>query len=257
VPAQISCGACSPCRRGLTGRCLSVPFGASYGMGRAGGFGGGLADLVRVPFGDAMLTALPIGTDPVALIGAADMALDAWRAVAPQIDANPEARVLVLGGMPAVIGLYAVGLAKAAGAPVVHYSDIAPARRAIAGSYGAELIDDADLSPGYDVIVVARPLRAALQQAFALAAPGAHVTSVTPAADGFPEIDTASLYHRGITWSIGRPDCYTGRAGALAAWAGRGFRLDLVPTKLVDWDTAPDAWNDDAVYVAAVRSDRT
>ena len=35
VSAQIACGACDACRRGRTGRCTAVPFGASYGMGRA------------------------------------------------------------------------------------------------------------------------------------------------------------------------------------------------------------------------------
>jgi threonine dehydrogenase-like Zn-dependent dehydrogenase len=54
VPAQISCGTCRNCRRGFTGRCLSVPFAASYGMGREGNYGGGVADLVRVPFADAI-----------------------------------------------------------------------------------------------------------------------------------------------------------------------------------------------------------
>src|SRR5690349_2598531 len=43
VAAQISCGACSRCRIGQTARCETVPFGSSYGMGRAGNFGGGLS----------------------------------------------------------------------------------------------------------------------------------------------------------------------------------------------------------------------
>lgn len=254
VPAQISCGACINCRRGLTGRCEAVPFAASYGMGREGGFGGGLADLVRVPFAAAMLTPVPAGVDPVGLIGLADMAPDAWRAVAPHLGRHPQARVLVLGGMPPVIGLYAAGLAVALGAPVVDYLDADPRRAAVARDYGARLLDGAASDEPYDLIIVANPTRAALEEAFRLAAPGGTIFSVTPAVDGAPELDTRSLYHRGVTWSIGRPDCRHGHDGTLSAWANCGFCADLVPTRRVSWDEAPEAWASDALYVAAVRS---
>ena len=75
VSAQICCGYCRSCKRGHTGRCESVPFAASFGMGRAGDFGGALAELMRVPYADAMLVPLPAGFDPVMNIGAADMAV--------------------------------------------------------------------------------------------------------------------------------------------------------------------------------------
>jgi threonine dehydrogenase-like Zn-dependent dehydrogenase len=256
VPAQISCGACVNCRRGLTGRCQAVPFAASYGMGRDGGFGGGLADLVRVPFAEAMMTPLPGGADPVALIGMADMATDAWRAVAPHLAQHPEARVLVLGGMPPVIGLYAVGLSQALGAAGIDYLDTDPARTAVAREYGARIVSEPSQEP-YDLIVVANPTKGALALAFAAAAPGATITSVTPAIDGSPEIDTRALYHRGVTWRIGRPDCRGAHDGTLGAWANCGFCSDKVPTARVAWEDAPEAWASDALYVAAIRSKDT
>ena len=186
VPAQISCGHCDNCRRGLTGRCLSVPFGASYGMGREGGYGGGLADLVRVPYANAMLTPVPSGVDPASLIGAADMATDAWRAVAPPLARHPGARVLVIGGMPPVIGLYAVGLATALGAGVVHYLDEDPVRGRVAKVYGATLLGSSDEAERYDIVVVAQCTFAALELAFQVASPGGTITSVAPALDGVP-----------------------------------------------------------------------
>jgi threonine dehydrogenase-like Zn-dependent dehydrogenase len=252
VPAQISCGACVNCRRGLTARCQTVPFAASYGMGREGGYGGGLADLVRVPFARAMLTPLPAGADPVALIGAADMGSDAWRAVGPHLAGHPEARVLVLGGMPPVIGLYSAGIAVALGAAAVDYVDADPARSAVAASYGASLRGAPDGEP-YDLIVVAHPTRAALESAFATAAPGATIYSVTPAVDGAAQIETAALYHRGVTWRIGRPDCRHAHDGVMGAWANCGFCADRVPTRVAEWADAPEAWASDALYVAAVR----
>lgn len=253
VPAQISCGHCDNCRRGLTGRCLSVPFGASYGMGREGGYGGGLADLVRVPYANAMLTPVPSGVDPASLIGAADMATDAWRAVAPPLARHPGARVLVIGGMPPVIGLYAAGLATALGAGVVHYLDEDPVRGRVAKIYGATLIGSSDEAQRYDVVVVAQVTFAALELAFQVASPGGTITSVAPALDGVPRIDTRTLYHKGVTWVIGRPDCRHGHDGTLSAWANCGFRPDLVPTLTASWEEAPEAWSSDALYVAAVR----
>ncbi len=255
VPAQISCGVCASCRRGATARCLSVPFGASYGMGREGDFGGGLADLVRVPFADAMLSPLPEGADPVSLIGAADMAADAWRAVAPQLAAHPEAAVLVLGGMPAVIGLYAAALAVALGASCVHYVDDDATRRDAATLYGAQARTDVEAGRTYDIVVVARPFRADLQRAFSVVAPAGVVTSVAPTVDGGPDLDTRALYHRGATWIIGRPDCRHAHDGVLAAWASCGFCAGRMPTRRVVWDEAPEAWASDALYVAAVHPD--
>jgi threonine dehydrogenase-like Zn-dependent dehydrogenase len=252
VPAQISCGDCVNCRRGLTARCTSVPFGASYGMGREGNFGGGLSDLVRVPFADAMLTLVPAGVDPLSLIGAADMATDAWRAVTPHLSLHPEATVLVLGGLPAVIGLYAAGLARALGAIHVDYVDTDQKRLSVAQAYGATTLS-APREMTYDLIVVSNAAKHSLTLAFAHAAPGATITSVAPTMDGQPEIDTGVLYHKGITWRIGRPDCRHAHDGTLAAWANCGFRTDVVPTQRLDWNDAAEGWLSGALYVAAVR----
>lgn len=252
VPAQISCGQCGPCRRGLTGRCEAVPFAASYGMGREGAFGGGLADLVRVPFADAMLTPIPDGADPFNLIGLADIGTDAWRAVAPALRNHPGARVLVLGGMPAVIGIYSAGMARVLGATDVVYVDADPGRRQVAERFGVRT--SAFCPPAaYDIVVVADPSVRALETAFDCAAPGGVITSVAPTIDGAPALDTRALYHRGVTWTIGRPDCRHGRDGALAVWAKCGFCADHVRPTRVDWATAPEAWSTDALYVVADR----
>ena len=62
VPFQISCGECAACAAGRTGNCDTVPRGSAYGMQPLGGpWGGALADVLRVPFADAMLVPLPDG----------------------------------------------------------------------------------------------------------------------------------------------------------------------------------------------------
>ena len=120
VPFQISCGSCVPCRRGRTGNCASHPPMSTYGLGQMGGlrWGGLLADHSYVPHADAMLVPLPEGVDPVAVASFSDNVPDGWRCVGPQLAAEPGADVLVVAGDggPNSIGLYAAGLAVAAGA---------------------------------------------------------------------------------------------------------------------------------------------
>jgi len=256
VAAQISCGECALCRRGATGRCQRVPFGASYGMGREGGFGGGLSDRLRVPFADAMLTPTPPHAELRSLVGLADMATDAWRGVGPHIAAIPDARVLVIGGMPAVIGLFAAIMAKSCGAAVVDYVDDDENRRDVASKQGVRCIEIGQAAPaGYDIVFVANPTRMALEAAFAAAAPAARVTSAAPCIDGSPVLDTPALYHRGVSWDIGRPDCRGLHSGAMEAWSCCGFDPAIVPATVVSWDDAAEAWSSDDLYVVAARAD--
>ena len=93
----------------------SLPLMAMYGMAPLAGLDGGgfMADLVLVPYADAMLVAMPDGVDPVGIASMSDNILDGWRAVGPYRDelAALEAsdrRVLVVGRQS--IGLYAAAL---------------------------------------------------------------------------------------------------------------------------------------------------
>lgn len=253
VAAQISCGQCRRCLSGLTGRCETVPFGASYGMGRAGNFGGGLSDLLRVPFADAMLVALPNNANPLAMIGLADMATDAWRAVGPALEERPGGSVLVLGGATPVIGVYAAGMAVALGASVVDYVDIDSHRRECAATYGARVFAHIDACErSYDIIVDASGDAAQLLAALKRIAPEAIVTSVAPAMLG-PEFPMLELYMKGLRYKVGRPNCRAGHDGALHAWSACGFAPDKVQPLIRPFDSACETWCDPALYVAVSR----
>jgi alcohol dehydrogenase len=139
VPFAVSCGTCSFCRRGLTAVCTTVPRGSMYGIGAAGhDWGGALADLLRVPYADHMLVALPDGIAPAVVASAGDNISDAWRTVGPFLAQLPAAPVLVVGGAASgSIGLYAVAIACALGAARVDYVDGDVKRLAIAEGLGA------------------------------------------------------------------------------------------------------------------------
>jgi len=254
VAAQISCGQCRRCIAGHTGRCEAVPFGASYGMGRAGNYGGGLSDLMRVPYANAMLVPIPGSVDPITMIGLADMATDAWRAVGPALTERSGASVLVLGGATPVIGIYAAGMAVALGAGVVDYVDTNEQRRERAVAFGAQAFESIEscAQRTYEIIVDASGSAAQLLAALKRIAPEAIVTSVAPALVG-PEFPMAELYSKGLTYKVGRPNCRAGHDGALHAWSACGFAPEKVQPIIRPFDTACETWIDSSIFVAVSR----
>jgi alcohol dehydrogenase len=120
-----------------------VPHRSAFGLGPIGGtqWGGAFADLLRVPFADAMLLPLPDGVAPETVACASDNLCDGWRTVAPYLRGDAAgAEVLVLGGAARSIGLYTVACARALGASRVVYQDADADRRAIAARLGAEVV---------------------------------------------------------------------------------------------------------------------
>lgn len=255
VSAQICCGYCRNCKRGHTGRCESVPFAASFGMGRAGDFGGALAELMRVPYADAMLVPLPAGFDPLKNIGAADMALDAWRAVGPALNERPEAAVLVVGGTASVIGLYAAGLAVSLGAAEVVYWDADERRRQVATAMGATALDmTRDPPHSFGIVVDAGGTVEGLQRALAAAEPEALFTSVTIYLDNATPLPLRDMYFKGITFRTGRPNVRAQMESVLRLCRRGTFRPDDVPTTVFDFDRADEAWLLTDLRVAVART---
>ena len=139
VPFQISCGTCRACQAGRTGNCESVALGSMYGYEPFGGpWGGFLADKVRVPYADAMLVRLSPAIDPAAVASLSDNVADAWRTVGPPLAEAPGSEVLIVGGAGGSVPLYAIQLALALGAPIVHYLDTDQRALALAAQLGAQ-----------------------------------------------------------------------------------------------------------------------
>jgi threonine dehydrogenase-like Zn-dependent dehydrogenase len=255
VPAQINCGTCRNCRRGFTGRCQSVPFAASYGMGREGDFGGGVADLVRVPFADAMLYRLPHGAIAEDWIGISDMAQDAYRAVGPQLKQRPGARVLVLGGLPSVIGIYAAGIAVACGATTVDYYDSDRVRLAEAAKYGANPIERGIDEPDgqYEIIVDSSITPEALIESFRFAEPEALVTSVTVHFGPTAAAPFMEAYHKGLHYRTGRPNCRQHMEAVGCLCHSGSFKPELIEANEFAYENAIDAWLHEGLRSYVVR----
>ena len=248
IPFQISCGQCRECRRGATGSCGALPLMAMYGMAPLAGLDGGgfMADLVRVPYADAMLVPIPSGADLVGIASLSDNIVDGWRAVGPyrtELDALEEAdrRVLVVGRQS--IGLYAAGLAAACGYGV-DYVDTDPRRLAAAEKLGATVHDrpKPDKSLGsYPVTVHTTADPHVLAATLRATWPDGVCTDTGVYYQGAVEMPLLPMYTRGVRFVTGRVNA---RAAIPHVVELLEAGCDLAPAvdRVVQWDAAPDVW---------------
>jgi threonine dehydrogenase-like Zn-dependent dehydrogenase len=248
VPFQISCGNCRACRRGVTGTCDSVPLMAMYGMAPLAGLDGGgfMADLVLVPYADAMLVRVPDAIDPIAIASLSDNIPDGWRAVGPYraqlsaLDAT-DRRVLVVGRLS--IGLYATAFAARLGAHV-DYVDTDPRRLAIAEKLGAIVHDrpkpDKSWEP-YPVTVHTSAEPELLAATLRATWPDGVCTDTGIYYQGAVEMPLLSMYTRGVQFVTGRVNARAVIPDILELLTG-GCDLTPAVDRVVAWDDAAEVW---------------
>jgi alcohol dehydrogenase len=244
VPFQVSCGECAACLRGRTANCRTVPPFSMYGFGPAGSdWGGFLSDSVRVPYADHMLVPLPPGIEPAAVASASDNIADAWRAVAPPLERDPGADVLVMGGAGAgSIGVYAAAIAVALGAGSVLYVDPDPGRRAIAEELGADVQDRTGERPGrFQITVDASNDAEQLMLALRSTEPDGICTSTSIYFGDQPALPVLEMYMKGVTFTTGRVHARPVIPHVLDLAATGKLDPQRVTTREVAWDDAPAA----------------
>jgi glutathione-independent formaldehyde dehydrogenase len=145
VPFNIACGRCRNCREGKTGICLTVnparP-GAAYGYVDMGGWVGGQAEYVMVPYADFNLIKFPNKEKAMAKIKDLTLLSDIFPTGfhgCVQAGVGPGTTVYIAGAGP--VGLAAAVGAQLLGAAVVIVGDMIPERLAQAKSFGCEVID--------------------------------------------------------------------------------------------------------------------
>ncbi len=154
VPFVIACGSCYFCGKhqysacdnsnpadnqdmseALYGHPMSGLFGYSH---LTGGYPGGQAEYVRVPFSDVGPIVVPDGIDDDKVLFLSDILPTGWMA-AENCDIEPGDTVAVWGAGP--VGLFAVQSAFLMGAERVIVIDHFPHRLELAKKFGAETID--------------------------------------------------------------------------------------------------------------------
>ncbi len=160
VPFNIACGRCRMCKEGKTGICLNVnparP-GAAYGYVDMGGWVGGQAEYVMVPYADFNLLKFPDRERAMEKIKDLTLLSDIFPTGfhgAYTAGVGPGTIVYIAGAGP--VGLASAASAQLLGAACVIVGDLIPERLAQARSFGCETVDltrDASLADQIDAIV--------------------------------------------------------------------------------------------------------
>ena len=145
VPFNIACGRCRNCKVGQTGICLNVnparP-GAAYGYVDMGGWVGGQAEYVMVPYADFNLLKFPDKDQAMAKIRDLTLLSDIFPTGyhgAVTAGVGPGSIVYVAGAGP--VGLACAASCHLLGAAVVIVGDMIPERLEQAKSFGCETVD--------------------------------------------------------------------------------------------------------------------
>jgi glutathione-independent formaldehyde dehydrogenase len=160
VPFNIACGRCRNCREGATGVCLNVNparAGSAYGYVDMGGWEGGQAEYVMVPFADFNLLKFPDRDQALEKILDLTMLSDIFPTGyhgAYSAGVTTGSTVYVAGAGP--VGLAAAYSAQLLGAAVVIVGDLNGDRLNQARSFGCETVNvskDASLEDQIDQIL--------------------------------------------------------------------------------------------------------
>jgi glutathione-independent formaldehyde dehydrogenase len=151
VPFNIACGRCRNCKERRTGICLNVnperP-GAAYGYVDMGGWRGGQAEYVMVPFADFNLLKFPDKDQAMEKILDLTMLSDIFPTGyhgAVTAGCTTGSTVYVAGAGP--VGLAAAHSAQVLGAAVVIVGDLQQERLEQARSFGCETVDISQDTP--------------------------------------------------------------------------------------------------------------
>jgi glutathione-independent formaldehyde dehydrogenase len=145
VPFNIACGRCRQCKEGNTGVCLNTnpdrP-GSAYGYVDMGGWVGGQAEYVMVPYADWNLLKFPDREQAMEKILDLTMLSDIFPTGFHGVytaGVGPGSTVYIAGAGP--VGLAAAYSAQLLGAAVVVVGDRIPQRLEQARSFGCETVD--------------------------------------------------------------------------------------------------------------------
>ncbi|KAA9395499.1 formaldehyde dehydrogenase, glutathione-independent [Kocuria coralli] len=151
VPFNISCGRCANCKKGRTEICLNVnpdrP-GSAYGYVDMGGWVGGQAEYVLVPYADWNLLRFPDKDQALEKILDLTMLSDIFPTGyhgAVSAGVGPGSSVYIAGAGP--VGLAAAVGAQLLGAAVVIVADMVAERLGAAQAFGCETIDVSQEDP--------------------------------------------------------------------------------------------------------------
>ncbi len=262
VPFQVNCGDCDFCRRGLTNACSAVPPASAYGLAAISGteWGGGLSDVVRVPYADPMLVRIPATLTLPAAAAMSDNAVDGYRTVAGPLAALPGADVLVVGGLAQSVGLFAVAAAVGLGAGRVVYTDFGEARLAKAAGLGADAVAcDYSARERFDrsfpIVVEAGATADSLAFALRSTQRCGTCTGVSAGTGTMAQVPLREMYTKGISYHVSRVHARGVLDAALDCVCRGRFDPASVLTRDVSFTEAADAMMEGDIKMVFLRAE--
>jgi glutathione-independent formaldehyde dehydrogenase len=284
VPFNIACGRCRNCKERKTGVCLNVNparAGSAYGYVDMGGWAGGQANYVMVPFADFNLLKFPDRDQALEKILDLTMLSDIFPTGyhgASMAQVTTGSTVYVAGAGP--VGLAAAYSSLLLGAAVVIVGDLNEERLAQARSFGCETVnvgEDAELSdqiaeivgepevdsavdavgfeasarPGEEApAVVLNQIQTVTRAGGSLGIPGLYVTGDPGAAD--PDAQQGTLKIRfGLGWAKSHafftgqcPVMKYNRQLMMSILHDRAHIADAVNATVISLDEAPQGYKD-------------
>jgi threonine dehydrogenase-like Zn-dependent dehydrogenase len=210
APFTSNCGDCFYCRRGLTARCVR---GELFGWVEDGrGLQGAQAELVRVPFADATLVAVPEGLDDAVALLAGDILSTATFGADLAEVADGDV-VAVVGCGP--VGLLSIRTALARGAREVVAIDSVASRLQVAERFGARIVDFRETDPadavrgrtegrGADAAIEAVGSPEATRTAAEVLRPGGRLAALGVHTEAHLALSPGEMYDRNLCYAAGR-----------------------------------------------------
>ncbi|MCB9032735.1 MAG: alcohol dehydrogenase catalytic domain-containing protein [Chitinophagales bacterium] len=257
VPWAISCGTCKTCNDGYYSNCNNTNDDAiisAYGFGHnTSDYGGTMSDFITIPFADGMLIHLPEDINPYHCSALSDNISDAYRTIAPHIQNNPQAPVLVIGGAAQSIGLYAVYFAKILGSSHIDYIDQSKTRLRIAESLGANPIPvnskikfdtfhKSLLKNGYPITVDCSGEEPKLNLAIRSLASGGFCTSTAFYFKKGTKLPLWEMYTKSASFHIGISHPRRDIPKILPLIQSGALKPEKVITTIADWEEAEQAY---------------
>lgn len=242
LPLHISCGECRSCRSGRTNSCTSRPPLSNYGLGsRGGAWGGGMSDLLVVPFADAMAVQMPTGLSAIDCAAIGCNLVDLYRAIAPYLASWSEPCVLIVGGDAGNMALYGVVLARALGVERVDYLDDDGQRLAAAEMLGARPIALSSTVPRssdlYPIVVDCSGIPERLALGLSLVGPDGVCTGVWPHT-GVCSVPIGAMFMRNATFVTGQPHARSHMEPVLQLMQAHGLSSTSIQADVLRWENA-------------------
>lgn len=240
LPLHISCGTCAKCGSGLTNSCSSRPPLSNYGLGRRGGpWGGGMSDLLGVPYADAMAVPVPSGMSKTACAALGCNLVDLYRAIAPHIEGHADRTVLIIGGHAHNMALYGVLIARVLGAASIGFMDDDAGRLAAAEALGAQPIQLGGDARLYPIVVDCSGIPDRLALALSLVEADGVCTPVWPYV-GSLSLPLGAMFMRNATLITGQPHARALMEPVLALMERCGLSSTSIPVEILPWEEAPE-----------------